>query len=398
MVCKKMYELGSQRSMIREIFDYAKERELVVGSENICDFSIGNPYTDVPCKINEAIVEIINNYSSIDAHGYTKSSGLQSTRDAIAVNLNKRFNTNYTGENFYLTPGAASSLNISFKAIIESKDDEIIVLIPYFPEYKVFIESQGGKMVLVEPNEDLSLNIENIKNAITKNTRAIIINSPNNPSGIIYTRDEIEKISEILREKSKEYNRDIYIVSDEPYRELVYTDEEVTFIPNIYDKTIVCYSWSKSFSLAGERIGYVLVPNECNFDKLIYAVNGAGRALGYICAPSLFQRVIEKCVDVKPNIEIYRENREILYRELTNMGYSLAKPSGAFYMFIKSPSGDGFEFYERAKKEDLLLVPGKSFGRSDYVRLSYCVDPMKVKNSIAKFKKVMDEYISLNKN
>ena len=292
-----------------------------------------------------------------------------------------------------MTCGAAASLNITLRALISDPKDEIIVVIPYFPEYKVFIESQGGVPVFVQPDEHMNLDVENLKAAITPNTKAVIINSPNNPAGVIYPEALIEEACKVLEEKGKEYGHPIYVIADEPYRELVFTEEKVSFIPAVYANTVVCYSWSKSLSLPGERIGYIAVPKGFDgYDEFIPAINGAGRALGYVNAPSLMQQVVRDCIDVMPDIKPYAECREALYDSLVNMGYTVAKPSGAFYMYIKSPDGNSEDFAERLKKYDVLVVPGTGFGTPEYVRLAYCCPVERVKKALPAFEKVMAEY------
>ena len=392
MVSKKMLDLGTKRSVIRDIFEYGSKLAKEIGAENVLDFSLGNPSTPAPREVANTIRYMVEELSPKEYNSYTSSAGDTETRLAVAKNLNKRFSTDYNESNIFMTCGAAASLNIIFKAIIEP-NDEIIVNIPYFPEYKVFIEGQGGKPVFAKCSENLYLDIAEIESKINENTKAVLINSPNNPSGVIYPKENLEALAALLKEKQKEYSHPIFLISDEPYRELVFTNEKPEFLPNIYDNTLVAYSWSKSLSLPGERIGYILVPNKVkDYEDVFAAVGGAARVLGYVCAPSMFQYVIKNCVDAQPNIEVYRTNRNILFESLPNMGYTVANPGGAFYLFIKSPSDDGNEFCERAKKYHMLLVPGEGFGMKEYVRLSFCVDSEKIEKSIDVFKKLMDEY------
>lgn len=393
MISQDMVKLGTARSIIRDIFEFGMQRAQVVGEENVLDFSIGNPSVPAPKEVQDAIKDIIAELPPKAYHSYTSSAGDNNTRTAIAENLNKRFGTDYTLNNIFMTCGAAASLNICFKSMITEEANEIIVQAPFFPEYKFFIEAHGGKMVLLDPPEDLTIDIDALEKAITKKTKAVLLNSPNNPSGVIYPKENLEAAAKIIKAKSEEFGQPIYIISDEPYRELVYTDEEVAHIPNLYDNTVICYSWSKSLSLPGERIGYILVPNKVeNYQELYAAVGGSARILGYVCAPSLFQRVITRCIDVPADLEVYKKNRDILYTNLTKMGYKVAKPGGAFYLFIQAPNLDADEFCERAKKYDLLMVPGAGFGAKDYMRLSYCVDTEKIEKAIPIFEKLLAEY------
>ena len=393
MISKDMVNLGTAKSVIRELAGFGAMRAAEIGEENVLDFSLGNPSVPAPKEVQESIIEIINENNPKVYHSYSSGAGHNATRKAIADNLNKRFGTDYTMDNLLMTCGAAASLNIVFKALIASPDDEIMVLAPFFPEYTVFIHSQGGKQVLVPCKDDMQLNIEGIREAITENTKAIVVNSPNNPSGVVYSKEEIEALAELLREKSKEYGHTIYLITDEPYRELVLIDGlEVPFIPNYYDNTIVCYSWSKSLSLPGERIGYVLVPNKIDDKMIMAACAGAARALGYVCAPTLFQMVIERCVDVEPDLTVYKKNRDLLYDGLTKLGYKVAKPAGAFYLFIEAPDGDSEKFSEKAKEYDMLVVPGTGFGSKSHMRLSYCVETEKCEKALGVFEKLMNEY------
>jgi len=392
MISQEMIKLGTQRSVIRELFAYGLQRAEVVGAENVLDFSLGNPSVPAPKEVQEAIIDIVKNNDPMVYHGYSTSQGHAGCRKAIAANLNKGFDTAYSLNDLFITCGAAASLCITFRALTASAEDEIIVLAPYFPEYKVFIEGQGAKMKLVPARNDMKLNLGGIKEAVNKNTKALLINSPNNPSGVVYSKEEIKELADYLKKMQQELGQTIYLISDEPYRELVYNDEPVPFIPNYYDNTIICYSWSKSLSLPGERIGYVLVNDKCDDNQTVMAaVGGAARSLGYVCAPTLFQLVIEKCIDVKPNLEVYKKNRDILYDALTEMGYNVAKPDGAFYLFIEAPNGDSKQFSEKAKEHDVLVVPGTGFGTGTHIRLSYCVDTEKCEKALPVFEKLIKE-------
>ncbi len=393
MVSNEMYDLGAKSSVIREIFEFGKKRAAEIGRDNVFDYSLGNPSVPAPESVNEAIRELTLSMKSCDLHGYTSAVGDNETRQAIADDLNKRYGTNFSMKNFYMTAGAAASLCITFRALCE-KDDEIIIFAPYFPEYKVFISSAGAKPVEVRCNaETLQIDLEAFEKAITKNTKAVVVNSPNNPSGVVISEETVKGLCNILRKKQEEYGKEIFLVSDEPYRELVYGDVEVPYLTKYYDNTIVCYSYSKSLSLPGDRIGYILVPDEVSSFELVYkAVCGAGRALGYVCAPSLMQRVITKCVGQASDISVYKMNRDLLVEAFNEYGFTVAKPDGAFYLFMKSPEADAMAFCERAKKYDLLLVPSDSFGFPGYVRLAYCVSTDMIKRSLPAFKALAQEF------
>ncbi|MBR2417126.1 MAG: pyridoxal phosphate-dependent aminotransferase [Clostridia bacterium] len=393
MVSNEMYELGAKSSVIREIFEFGKKRAAEIGKENVYDFSLGNPSVPAPEKVNETIRRLTQEMEPCALHGYTSAVGDNGTRQAIADDLNRRFGTAFTMNNFYMTAGAAASLCITFRALTE-KDDEIIVFAPYFPEYQVFITSAGAKVVEVKCKEDdLQIDLEAFKNAINEHTKAVVLNSPNNPSGVVTSEETVIKMTEILREKEKEYGKSIFLISDEPYRELVYGDVKVPFLTKYYNNTIVCYSYSKSLSLPGDRIGYILVPSEVeNFELIYKAVCGAGRALGYVCAPSLMQFVIKECTGLTGDVSVYKKNRDILVDAFTEYGFKLAKPDGAFYLFMKSPEADASAFCEKAKKYNLLLVPSDSFGFPGYVRISYCVLTDMIERSLPSFKKLSEEY------
>ena len=392
MVSKEMYELGAKSSVIREIFEYGKKRKAEIGAENVYDYSLGNPSVPAPEIVNETIRELTENMLSTDLHGYTSAVGDNETRKAIADDLNNRFGTAFTMNNLYMTCGAAASLCITFRALTE-KDDEIIIFAPYFPEYKVFITSQGGTPVEVKCNSELQIDRDAFEKAITEKTKAVVVNSPNNPSGVVINEETVKGLCAILERKQEEYGKAIFLISDEPYRELVYGDVTVPFLTKYYKNTIVCYSYSKSLSLPGDRIGYILVPDEVADFGLIYkAVCGAGRSLGYVCAPSMMQFVIRKCVGRTGDISIYKKNRDILLEAFEKYGFKTAKPDGAFYLFVKSPIESATEFCEAAKKYDLLLVPSDSFGFPGYVRLSYCVSTDMIIRSLPKFEELAKEY------
>lgn len=392
MLNKKMTALGQTRSVIREIFEYASVRKKEVGAENVFDFSIGNPSVPAPECVNEAIRDLVTNGNSVQLHGYTSAQGALSTRTVIAENLNKKHNIGITPNHIYMTCGAAASLTISIHAVV-CDGDEIIAFTPFFPEYKVFVEKSGAKFVPIPSRDgDFQIDIPALENAINQNTKAIIINSPNNPSGVVLTEENVKQTAELLDKKSKEYGHPIYIIADEPYRELVYGDVKVPYIMNFYKNTLVCYSYSKSLSIPGERIGYIAVCPQAEEKDLYAAVCGAGRALGFVCAPSLMQAMVEKCDGATSDISIYKANRDLLCSALCEYGYTVVKPDGAFYLFLKAPNGDSVEFYERAKKYDLLLVPADSFGTPGYMRLAYCVTTEQIERSLPAFRALAESY------
>ena len=393
MINEKMYALGSKRSIIREIFEYCKSRAGEIGADKVFDFSIGNPSVEPPCEIKEAICDLVNNENSVLLHGYTSAQGDAGTRRAIAEHINERFDTALTADNIYMTCGAAASLTISLKALM-NPGDECILFAPFFTEYRVFVENAGGKVVVSEPDmTSLQIDSSDFESKITENTKAVIINSPNNPSGVVYSEEVIRAVADILKKKEKEYSHPIYLIADEPYRELVYDGVCVPYLMNYYDDTLVCYSYSKALSLPGERIGYIAVnPNMKESRDVYLAVCGAGRSLGYVCAPSLFQQVIKKTVASKVDVEVYKENRDILYKNLTSYGYECVKPDGAFYLFVKALEDDAYKFYERAKSKEILVVPCDDFGVKGYVRIAYCVDKSRIINSLPAFRALSEEY------
>lgn len=392
MFNKDMYALGNKRSSIRELFEYGKKRAKEVGAENVFDFSLGNPNVPAPDCVKDALVELASSCETL--HGYTSAQGDVAVREAVAKNISRRFGVDVGKDLIYMTCGAAASLCITLRALNEN-NNEFVVLAPYFPEYKVFIEAAGGKAVVADYDEkDFTPDISALEQAIGKNTAAVIVNSPNNPSGVVYSKDTIEKIAAVLTRKSKEFGHPIFIIADEPYRELAY-DVEVPYIMNFYSDTIVCYSYSKSLSLPGERIGYIAVSPKTDDAKNLYlAICGAGRALGYVCAPSTYQKVIEKCVDALPNLNAYRQNRDLLFNSLTKIGYDCVHPDGAFYLFVKALEDDANAFADKAKQLGLLLVPGDDFGAKGYVRIAYCVSYDMIKRSVPAFEKLFEQYES----
>ena len=392
-VSQRMLNLGTARSEIREAFAFAQARAAEVGAENVDDFSIGNPSVPAPATVAEAVHKLVDAIDPIKLHGYTPAQGDGQARGALADDLNRRFGTNYTADNFYLTAGAAGALCCALSAL-SCPGDTFIAFAPYFPEYKVFVESAGAELVTVPADiEDFQIDFAAFEQALTPNTKGVIINSPNNPTGVVYSEATIQKLAQVLTEKSKEYGHTIWLISDEPYREIVYRDTPLPWVPNYYPNTLVCYSYSKSLSLPGQRIGYVLVPPQAEDADIVYAaVCGAGRALGYVCAPSLFQLVAAECTGQTADIEIYHKNRDLLLNALRDMGYTCAQPDGAFYLFPRSLEPDAHAFCERAKKYDLVLVPGDSFGCPGHVRISYCVPTEQIQRALHKFEQLAAEY------
>lgn len=394
IVAENMYRLGSQRSAIRELFEYGKKRAEVVGVENVYDFSLGNPTVPAPDCVNETIRELTQTLDSISLHGYTSAQGDLATRQAIADYLNQTHGTHFTADDFYMTMGAAASLSLCFRALTTSREDEFITIAPFFPEYRVFVEAAGAKLVVVPADtKAFQIDFAALTERITPHTKGVIINSPNNPSGAVYSEETIEKLAFLLRKKANEYGTEIFILADEPYREIAYDGVEVPFVTKYYDNTLVCYSYSKSLSLPGERIGYVLVPKEVTESRMVYAaIAGAGRALGYVCAPSMFQKVLVKCMGQTGDVELYKKNRDLLYEGLTKIGYECFKPQGAFYLFVKTLEEDSDAFCENAKEEDLLIVSATGFGCPGYARISYCVDEDMIKRSFAAFERLYKRY------
>lgn len=392
MVSERMKGLGTARSVIRELFEYGKARAAQVGAENVFDFSIGNPSVPAPAAVNETAARLLREQPDL-IHAYTSAQGAADARERFAASLNRRFNAGCTPDRLYLTVGAAASLCCVFNGLT-CPGDEFIVFAPYFPEYKVFIEGAGARMVLIPPEiEAFQINFDAFEKAVTPHTKGVLVNSPNNPSGVVYSRATLERLAAILTQKSGEYGHPIYLISDEPYREIVYAGVEVPWVPHIYRDTIVCYSFSKSLSLPGERIGYVFVPGEAaEGDDVYAAVAGAGRSLGYVNAPSLFQQVTSLCCDMTADIKIYEENARLFVSALREMGYHVVEPDGAFYLFPRSLEPDDAAFSERAKALDLLIAPGTGFGAPGHVRISYCVQTDVIRRALPRFKELADSY------
>lgn len=392
MINQKSVQLGSVRSVIRELFEYGKARKAQIGEENVFDFSLGNPSVAPPAEVENALVDILTHGDPVAVHGYTSAQGDASVRVAVADYINANFSVGIGADNIYMTCGAAASLCIILNALL-NEGDEVITIAPYFPEYKVFTEHARGKLVPVQGSEGtFQPDIAAIKGAITPHTKAVLINSPNNPSGVVYTEESIKQLCKVLQE-CKNNGQTIYLISDEPYRELVFGGVKVPYIMNYYADSVVCYSFSKSLSLPGERIGYIAVnPAMCNAGEVYAAVCGAGRALGYVCAPSLFQLIIPRVIGKTSDISVYERNRDVLSAALQSYGYEVVKPDGAFYLFVKSLEPDSDAFAERAKEHELLIVSAKSFGVEGYVRISYCVSPDMIAHSLPAFKALAESY------
>ena len=391
MLNPKAYELGANRSCIRDLFEYGRSRAAIVGEDKVYDYSLGNPSIPSPAAVDDAIRQILLDTPTLLVHGYTSAVGDLSARTAISEDLNERYGAGCGPEDFFLGCGAAPELTAVFKALAVP-GGELLVIAPYFPEYKPFAQEAGLVFRVVPPDvPGFQIRLDAVEAMLTPNTQAVLVNSPNNPSGVVYTRQTLQALAALLTRKAEEYGHPIYIVSDEPYRELAY-GVEVPFLPLIYPNTVVCYSYSKSLSLPGERIGYVYVPKAAADSRELYAaVAGAARSMGHVCAPSLWQKVIARCARLRPDLEAYDRNRKALYEGLTAMGYEMAKPDGAFYLFIKAPGGDANAFSEKAKQKDLLLVPGDGFGCPGYFRICYCVSYEMIQSSLPVFRALLEE-------
>lgn len=393
MLNERMVALGTQRSVIRELFEFGKIRAAEVGAENVFDFSIGNPSVPAPELVNETAIKLLQEMDPVLLHGYTSAQGDATVRKQIADNLNSRFATSFRPENLYMTVGAAASLCCCLNGLC-NPGDEVIVFAPFFPEYRVFIEGAGAKMTMIPADtEAFQIDFAAFEAAINENTKAVIVNSPNNPSGTLYSEETIKKLATVLEEASAKYSQPIFLLADEPYREIVFKGQNVPFLPKYYSNTLVCYSWSKSLSLPGERMGYVLVPDTVTDSELVYAaVAGAGRSLGYVNAPSLFQRVCAACVDVTADVAVYEQNKEIMVPALRDMGYHVVEPQGTFYMFPRTLIPDDIAFCEKAKDFNLLIVPGTGFGCPGHTRISYCVPTERAKRSLEAFEALAKYY------
>ena len=385
MINQTAYNLGANRSVIRDLFEYGRSRAVVVGEENVFDFSLGNPSIPAPDAVNDTIRDLLADTDSLALHGYTSAVGDFATRKAIADDLNARYNAGAAPEDFFIGCGAAPELVAVLKALAVP-GGEVLAIAPYFPEYKPFSEGAGLIFKVAPPDvPGFQINFDALENLLTANTQALILNSPNNPSGVVYSEATLEKLGALLTRKSEELGHTIYIISDEPYRELTYGCA-APWVPHFYPNTVICYSYSKSLSLPGERIGYVYVPKSAAEAPALYAaVAGAARASGHVCAPSLWQKVIARCTHLRPDLDSYDRNRKALYEGLTALGYEMAQPDGAFYLFIKAPGGDAVAFSEKAKQKDLLVVPGDGFGCPGYFRICYCVSFEMIQKSLPVF-------------
>ncbi len=392
IVNEKMAALGTVRSVIRDLYEYGLERAKMAGEDKVFDFSLGNPSVPAPEEVEE-VIRALTREDPVAVHGYTSAVGLEPVRHIIAEDLKRRFRALISEKDVYMTCGAASALTITMNALF-TPGDEFLAVAPYFPEYKVFTEACGALFRTVRPDmQHFQIDLCAFRAAINRNTKLVILNSPNNPTGAVLKRETLRAAADILREKEQEYGHPIFLIADEPYRELVYEDIEVPFLPNLYDDTVVCYSFSKTLSLPGERIGYIAVPRNCScHDEILAAVAGAGRALGYVCAPALMQRVVAYCIGKTSDLSVYKKNRDLLYSALTSYGYEAVYPDGAFYLFVKSPEPDARAFSERAKEYGLLIVPSDSFGCPGYVRIAYCVPTDRIERSLPAFRSLIGEY------
>lgn len=394
MYNQQMYQLGSARSAIRELFEYGKEQAKVVGSENIFDFSIGNPSVPPPEKLLASLEELVTSEDPVYVHGYTSAQGDPEFREALSYHVNSSQNAHTSPDDFYITCGAAAALTICFKVLTEGPKDEFVAMAPYFPEYKVFVEGCGATFKVVPPDyRSFQIDFEALEELVTEHTKAVIINSPNNPSGVVYTEETLLKLTQFLTDRSTLYGHPIFLISDEPYREIVYGDITPAYIPHLYPNTLICYSFSKSMSLPGDRIGYIQTgENLVARDEIYAALLGAGRALGYVCAPSLFQKALTRSIEAVTDVSVYQKNRDFLLKELSALGYHCVEPEGAFYLFMEALEEDTNAFCERAKQEGLLLVAGDGFGAPGYVRISYCISFDTIERSIPHFKNLRETY------
>lgn len=392
MICEKMVGLVQGSSVIRAMFEEGQNMAKIYGAENVYDFSLGNPNVAAPKAVADAVIDLVEHEDPMRLHGYMSNIGFESTRAAVAASINKKFGTSYHAGNIIMTVGAASGLNVVFRTLL-NPGDEVITFAPFFAEYRNYVANYDGKLVVISPDTaTFQPKLDEFAEKITARTKCVIVNSPNNPSGVVYSAETYQKMAAILEEKQKEFGTDIYLVTDEPYRELVYGDIEVPYVPLYYRNTIVGYSFSKSLSLPGERIGYLVFPSEISDFEMVYSAAGvATRILGYVNAPSLFQLVVERCLEETADIAFYDRNRNTLYEGLMKLGFECIKPDGAFYLFMKSPIADEKVFVDMAKKYHILIVPGTGFGCPGYVRIAYCVSYETVVNSLPAFEKLAQE-------
>ena len=397
MVSEEMYVLGTKKSTIRTIFEFGQKRAAEVGAENVFDFSLGNPNVPAPDFIRDAAVDILMHGDPTEVHGYTIAPGKPAVREVLASDLKRRFGMEVTGKNLFMTAGAAASVTITFKALTEP-GDEFVTFAPFFPEYRVFVEACGGRLVVVPAKtDDFQIDLTALERVLTPQTKAVIVNSPNNPSGAVYRETTIRRLADLLRTKEQEYGHPIFIVADEPYREIVYDGASVPCIPLFYDNTIVCYSYSKSFSLPGERIGYIIVPDTAaDFARIYGAIAGAARVLTHVNAPSLWQLVVARCAGKAADLSTYAKNAALLYDGLTALGFSCVRPQGAFYLFPQALEPDDAAFCRRAQEYDLLLVPGRDFGCPGYFRAAYCVRTKMIEKSLPRFEALAKSYKSIS--
>lgn len=393
MISEKMQKLAQNNSVIRAMFEEGQQMAREVGKENVFDFSLGNPSVPAPKAVERAVLDILQQEDSLEIHGYMSNVGYEDVRQTVAENLNRRFGTDFSAVNVIMTVGAAGGLNVILKTLL-NPGDEVLTFAPYFTEYGNYVMNYDGVLKVVSPNTvDFQPNLQEFREKITPKTKAVIINNPNNPTGVVYSHETCMELGRILREKQNEFGTSIYLISDEPYRELVYDGVEVPFLTKYYANTIVGYSWSKSLSLPGERIGYLLIPNEVDDFELVYsAASIATRVSGFVNAPSLLQKVVARCIDEETDLAAYNKNREALYQGLTQCGFQCIKPQGAFYLFVKAPTPDEKEFVERAKKYHILMVPGSSFACPGYVRIAYCVSHDTILRALPAFRELAKEY------
>lgn len=393
MLNERMVGLGTARSVIRELFEYGNQRAAIVGRENVFDFSLGNPSVPAPASVNQKILDLCQHADPVQLHGYTSAQGAAEVRDILAKSINRRQGTHLHADNLFMTCGAAASLTCCLNGLC-NPGDEVIVFAPYFPEYQVFIEGAGAKMVLVPADiEAFQISFDQLEALLSPKTKAVIVNSPNNPSGAVYSEETVKQLADLLRAKEAAYGHPIYLLADEPYREIVFNGTFVPYLPNYYADTLVCYSYSKSLSLPGERIGYIVVPDECADAKLVYAAcAGAARSQGYVCAPSMMQLVVAACAEEKSDVSVYETNANLLMKGFEEMGISCVRPGGTFYIFPRTLEPDDVAFSEKAKSLDLLVVPGSGFGCPGHVRISYCCPTERIEKAMPVFQKLVDLY------